>query len=1053
MQFPPRLIAFSLAAVLSICSSLPVCGQNDAPPSSLSDKTGVQPSKPGYVTSTASIPGPLRSFMRMAGISQKVPSEEVLPLLARNVFTEGYESWQSRGRPTEFLILLTRYVQQARELTALARPEGIIHVAGCEDARPLLRILGYRARPDCGRSSTSLQTADPERAFLTIDSGFPLPELEETLQGGKPFAYSFPSSPVPVLFSGNEWSAASNQSDDNSRDLIDTLLHDPLVARLYWALSRLDPETCAELKRTLGLRKLVPYGPVLDFYGSYIRIRSGRVVVPGGAGAESAWKDLVGASPEAAADFVQHLLAKDKGWLAAYFDAFSHVNQAQQAHFIEAHRLRRFYDSYHSADPSAEAARAAFRPTPGLLLLMTRVQWEPDGEAHVPGNLQVWKEVIHQKTDSKIVRSLAKRAGHWNGSEQLLETMFALARVETDRGPLQIYLSLSELDSKRSPEQRLSPETVRLLASKFAQFGDQYLIFSEFPELGNTSIARFLGAAEALNVISNHSLRGNAFGIFQSIVGLWQILARQGQISTAELDNSWQGIVQPFARINSSAQLFDAGRTGLRELLRAATGRRVVSQDEIVELLAGPQQVSPEGRPMHQELANRIRSVLDGQRLVSLDTLLALSDGLQEMAKGKAPDDSLLALAAELREFEMPRPIFTRSEKTIWAAGIYENRHTELQTRTNLTNVIKSHSSRSQLEQARGQLTPFLRDTLVGLNYAYYEPPGAQLLHNNPLFVRSHDFSGETVRGSERAWQAPQLFGEGSPAGGGAYLVGSLAELPYVLAEVEQDFMAPENVQALIWRELVPGLMLSATLPRWWGVSRNELHAIALYQSVGEELLAAAASNGELRAKVISILSDRMVPKRSEQVESALRENQVTELLLQLMPADTFYLAVEFRQKYPGDTLLGPAGRELDSLCNRYPEELSWERLSHDFGVPHPILAQTYARELLNIKPLPAFEGYASRLLAESWDSNNLYWARLADEMGYPPVALNRLAPDLTRQMIEKIFATHFEDWPAMLRAMRETGEAFRQGKITFASTAGTDSRSSTHRPDKTQAP
>ena len=30
-----------------------------------------------------------------------------------------------------------------------------------------------------------------------------------------------------------------------------------------------------------------------------------------------------------------------------------------------------------------------------------------------------------------------------------------------------------------------------------------------------------------------------------------------------------------------------------------------------------------------------------------------------------------------------------------------------------------------ELADARGQLAPFLRDTLVGLNYAYYEPPAA----------------------------------------------------------------------------------------------------------------------------------------------------------------------------------------------------------------------------------------------------------------------------------------------------------------------------------------
>jgi hypothetical protein len=85
---------------------------------------------------------------------------------------------------------------------------------------------------------------------------------------------------------------------------------------------------------------------------------------------------------------------------------------------------------------------------------------------------------------------------------------------------------------------------------------------------------------------------------------------------------------------------------------------------------------------------------------------------------------------------------------------------------------------------------------------------------------------------------------------------------------------------------------------------------------------------------------------------------------------------------------------------------------------------------LLNTKPFPAYQGYSSRLLAESWDSSNLYWARLADEMGYPPAMLNRLVPELTRRMVEKIFATEFEDWPAILRALHETGNEFRQGKF-----------------------
>jgi hypothetical protein len=974
----------------------------------------------------------------MAGISQKISPEEVLPLLAHNVFAQGYVG----GRSTEFLILLNRYLYQARELSALAGPEGTIQVSNCEDARPLLRILGYRFRQDCGQRATTLVTADPERAFLTIDSGFPLLELEATLQGGQPFRYPFAASRVPALFAESDWTALSKEDRKDPKDLVETLLHDPALARLYWALAHSDGETEIALRKSPGLKQLLPLAAVLDFYGSHICIRAGRVLVPGGTSAETVWKDLVGASPDSPGEFVSRLLTRDKGWLAAYFDALSRVHQTQQAYFTDGYRLKRFYEALRAPQTTIDAARPAFRPAPALLLLLTRLVWEPNGEPYVPGNLAIWKEILRQKSDSKIVRDWGRRASGWSHPEQLTEAMFAFSRLDTDNGPLQSYLMLSDLDSRRPRQKRLSPETVRLLASKFTQFSNQYLIFSEFPDLSDESLARFLAVAGGLDRIPNHMLRGNAMGTFQAAIGLWQILARQGQIPSNKLNDSFQAVIKPFAGIDSSTRLFDAGQTARGELLRAATGKPEGSQDEIIDLLAGPHQASPDDERIHQEIAHRIRSVLDGQRLVSLDTLMALGEGLTEMARGAAVGDRLIPLAGELREFEMPRPIFSKTERSEWAAGIYDNRHTDLQMRTDLAKVIKSAGSRAQLEEARGQLAPFLRDTLVGLNYAYYEPPGSQVLHDNPLFVRSHDFSGDTVTGVERLWQAPQLFGEGSPAGGGAHLIGSLADLPYVLARVEQDFIAPENVQALIWTELVPGLLTNAVLPRWWGVTRNELHAITLYQRAGEEILTASAENEELRGKTMSILADRLVPQRLIWLEQALRGGRLAEVFPRMMPADALYLTAEFRRRFPGESgSWGPAGRELESLLDRYPTELSWQRLSQDFGVPHPILAHCYARELLNVKPFPAFQGYSSRLLAESWDSSNLYWARLADEMGYPPAMLNRLVPELTRRMVEKIFATEFEDWPAILRAMQETGEEFRQGKIASVPAAGATAR------------
>ena len=76
------------------------------------------------VPAVVSVPGPLRSFLRMAAISQQAPADEVVPTLARNVVVNGYRgSHEKANDPTEFLVLLRRYLGQARELQKLAGPQ------------------------------------------------------------------------------------------------------------------------------------------------------------------------------------------------------------------------------------------------------------------------------------------------------------------------------------------------------------------------------------------------------------------------------------------------------------------------------------------------------------------------------------------------------------------------------------------------------------------------------------------------------------------------------------------------------------------------------------------------------------------------------------------------------------------------------------------------------------------------------------------------------------------------------------------------------------------
>jgi hypothetical protein len=227
------------------------------------------------------------------------------------------------------------------------------------------------------------------------------------------------------------------------------------------------------------------------------------------------------------------------------------------------------------------------------------MQWEPDGQPHVPGNLDVWKQIINQKTESKVIKDWAKRTHTWDNSEQLLEAMTAFSRLPTDSGPLQVYLMMNVMDMGRPAGKRLSPETVRLLANKFSQYSSWYLVFSEFPDLDDPSIVRFLNVAESIDKIQNQALRGNVQGAFQANIGLWQILARQGEIPKAQQSASWQKTLDPFAKVSSPTQLFDAAHASIREVLLAAGASEKSSQDEIIEMLAGPPQQTADGQRAH----------------------------------------------------------------------------------------------------------------------------------------------------------------------------------------------------------------------------------------------------------------------------------------------------------------------------------------------------------------------------------------------------------------------------------------------------------------------
>ena len=540
---------------------------------------------------------------------------------------------------------------------------------------------------------------------------------------------------------------------------------------------------------------------------------------------------MVGESPSSPGEFVVHLLAKDRGWLGAYFDAVSRLSRTQQAHFVQDGRLQRLYAAYRSGAPRTDAMTGVFPRDADLLVFLTSVKWKENGDADIPGDLTVWQDIFSKKR--KDERDSVRRRDCCDTSERLLETLAAESHIESDSGPVEIFLTLSALNAGRLEGRRLSNQTEELIASKQGEFNRWFPIFAEFPSLDNAAVAQFISAADRIGSISNPTLRANALGAFQAEVGLWQIFARQGEIPADKLNAAWLSTVQPYTGVSNSLQLFDAARSSLQGLLTTTAGKANLSQDEIIDLLAGPPQQSEDGRRVHLELAERIRAVMDDQRLASLDTLFGLCDGLTAMVHGADIGKSLLPLAGNLHEFEMPRPIFTGTERASWSPLVYTSRHAELQIRTDLTKIIQAPGSPSQLEAARGELTPFLRDTLVGLNYAYYEPPGAEVLHNNPLFVRSHDFSSISVLGYAENVGRSESDRSGRHSGRGRLFDGLARRLALRVGSHRRRIDCSQACPGIDLAGGCSGPHRGRGFATMVELSRDELHAAALYQRAG----------------------------------------------------------------------------------------------------------------------------------------------------------------------------------------------------------------------------
>jgi hypothetical protein len=438
-------------------------------------------------------------------------------------------------------------------------------------------------------------------------------------------------------------------------------------------------------------------------------------------------------------------------------------------------------------------------------------------------------------------------------------------------------------------------------------------------------------------------------------------------------------------------------------------------QEEIVDLLVGKLRAPDGSRPSSP--AETFLRVFDSQLLIPLDSLFAAAD---RIGKGNVDAKTIKAITQQTERLDETQTLhgsLSAEEKSSFSLGYWSERHIEQERKLNLEALAKN----PEKKDARTALAPFVRDSLIGLLYSYYAPAGAQLLITNPLFVRSHDFIGPESAPAE--WRSTDVAGSGWPASAGGRLMGSLIALPYAIAQAEQNFLSPKREQALIWSDLVPQMIVDVTVNRWRNIRPEQLRWVALHIQRGQTLLAAAALDPKLKPVVLNSYGRFATPAKVEWLQDHLTAGQFAVAAAEVPPAVLYAMAddPELRSVSPD-----VPSAELDAMVAQNDPNLSSDVIAHTFGTPKPTLTHSFEPGLLNLRTFPALMGYSSRILAESWESNNLYYAALADQAGVPVDQLDSYVPEWNRSAIENIFATHLEDWPALLRSLQTVGNSVR---------------------------
>jgi hypothetical protein len=346
---------------------------------------------------------------------------------------------------------------------------------------------------------------------------------------------------VPAYLPHRTWESVALDHEEFAGSWFTAILGNRRLALFYYGLASIDRQTLAYLgARPDLLRDIAEHrSHLFATFGRSLRVRDGRMQVPGGPDAVASWEAVAGERVTKPVEFMGEVLGRDGGRLALLYDGLAHLEPAALRFAVglampageRVERFRKFYDEAGAVLGRWEPADRPFERVPfDAIHILLAARFEADGRAPGPAWRNLWKLVFDPTLRIEDREAIASAAVFTKSGDRMdaadLIGLVAVGDADVRRQRCAVWLFASRVFRQPS---RNSAQDLLVVLKAFPRFETLLLTLER---MGITAVPTYLAAVRTASSLADADRR------------LWQF---QAALAILERSRSSRSIDVPAA--------------------------------------------------------------------------------------------------------------------------------------------------------------------------------------------------------------------------------------------------------------------------------------------------------------------------------------------------------------------------------------------------------------------------------------------------------------------------------------------------------------------------